>query len=487
MPADAKRVLVVGDIAIELAGRSVSRMRGPRPSENGSASSNGKRFDAAVVELFGGDAPATLRSVAARVRPGGAIVGTAPAARNRRRMEDLISTVVTDGVWSSVPSAAGGTNRRELLDDLAGAGLDARSLTIVRDGWLTPVALRPDGSGSVVESEEFLLKNVAADAAEELAAEEFVFAAVRTSAAKSREPSCSIVVVAVADADPQRFADALSATETAQDYELVVVASQAPEHAVRGRALGARARVSRAGGAMECRRARRRRRAARIRLRRGDAAARLARRPRRHVSQPPRHRMRRQQDRRRGRDDRARGSRARPRARPLPSLRGRAHRRRLREPAADHARRPRRGHGHLPGAVRRDRRLRRDARRGSRRRRLLHALAGSRMPRPLRALGGTAVAAASGAGHAQRRSGAPPASSRRAGRRRRSARTCSCARPTIATATASGTARGASLARRSPAPAGCRPSRGAAISWRTAATPRRRSPPSRRSTTPAST
>jgi glycosyltransferase involved in cell wall biosynthesis/GT2 family glycosyltransferase/Flp pilus assembly protein TadD len=232
VPADAKRVLVVGDIAIELAGHSVSRMSGPHRNGNGSAPKNGKRFDAAVVELSGGDAPATLRSVGALVRPGGVIVGTAPAARNRRRMEDFISTVVTDGMWLSAPSAGGGTSRRELLEDLAAARLDARWLTIVRDGWLTPVALRPDGSGSVVESEEFLLKHVPADAAEELSAEEFVFAAVRTT--KSRAPSCSVVLLALAGADPRCFAELLRVTATAEDYELVIVGSQPCEPPVEG-------------------------------------------------------------------------------------------------------------------------------------------------------------------------------------------------------------------------------------------------------------
>jgi glycosyltransferase involved in cell wall biosynthesis/GT2 family glycosyltransferase len=227
VPADAKRVLVVGDIAIELAGRSVSRMSVPRGDENGSGSGNGKRFDTAVVALAGVDAPATLRSIAGLVRSGGVIVGTAPAARNRRRMEEFISAALADDARHTAPPAAAGTTRRELLEDLASAGLDARWLTIVRDGWLSPVALRPDGSGSVVESEEFLLKRVAAEAAEELSAAEFVFAAERTG--KTRAPGCSIVLLAPAGADPQRFADVLCAAPPAQDYELVIVGSQPGE------------------------------------------------------------------------------------------------------------------------------------------------------------------------------------------------------------------------------------------------------------------
>jgi glycosyltransferase involved in cell wall biosynthesis/GT2 family glycosyltransferase len=250
LPADAKRVLVVGDIAVELVGHSVSRISGPRQkNENGSASSTSRRFDAAVVDLSGRDAAATLRSIGGLVRSGGLIVGTAPAARNRRGMEAFISTVLTDdaprrappvagttvfaeGAQRCAPPVTGGTTRRALLEDLAAAGLDARWLTIVRDGWLSPVGLRPDGSGIVVESEEFLLKRVTADAAEELSAEEFVFAAVRTT--KSPPPSCSVVLVALAGSDPQRFADALRATAPAQDYELVVVASQPCEPAIAG-------------------------------------------------------------------------------------------------------------------------------------------------------------------------------------------------------------------------------------------------------------
>jgi glycosyltransferase involved in cell wall biosynthesis/GT2 family glycosyltransferase/tetratricopeptide (TPR) repeat protein len=230
VPADARRVLVVGDLPIELAGRSVSRISERRP-KNGSAPSNGKQFDAAVVELSGRGARATLRSVAGLVRSGGVIVGTAPAARNRRRMEEFISTVLADGISRRAPAAAG-TSRRELLDDLAAAGLDARWMTIVRDGWLTPVALRPDGSGSIVESEEFLLKRVAADAAEELSAEELVFAAVRTTTAKA--PSCSVVLVTPAGMHPQPFVDALQASATVLDYELVVVGSQPCEPPIAG-------------------------------------------------------------------------------------------------------------------------------------------------------------------------------------------------------------------------------------------------------------
>jgi hypothetical protein len=115
---------------------------------------------------------------------------------------------------------------------MTAAGLDARSVTLVRDGWLSPIALRPDGSGSVVESEEFVLRRVGADAAEELTAEEIVFSAVR--ATKARPPRCSVVVTALGSADAGAFADALGATSTLEDVELVVVASQPCDQPVAG-------------------------------------------------------------------------------------------------------------------------------------------------------------------------------------------------------------------------------------------------------------
>ena len=112
VPADAVRVLVVGDIAVELAGHSVTRVSEPYVYANGSGSGNGKRFDAAVVALAGVDAPATLREIAGLVRSGGAIVGTAPAARNRRRMEEFISAALADDARQAAPPAADGTTRR---------------------------------------------------------------------------------------------------------------------------------------------------------------------------------------------------------------------------------------------------------------------------------------------------------------------------------------------------------------------------------------
>jgi glycosyltransferase involved in cell wall biosynthesis/Flp pilus assembly protein TadD len=224
LPSDASRVLVLGDIPIELPGSMLVRVDSLDPSVLASEEiADGGPFDAAVLGLTGQEARAALRIAAGLIRPGGVIVGTAPAARNRRRIELVIAAVVSDGAPPDAPSA-GGCTRRELLDELSTAGLDARWMRLVRDGWLNPVVLRPDGTGSVVESEDFLLKHVRAEVAEELTAEEIVFAAVHRSEARSAE--CSIVVVAVAGSDPQRFADALRDTQPQVAYELVVV--QAP-------------------------------------------------------------------------------------------------------------------------------------------------------------------------------------------------------------------------------------------------------------------
>ncbi len=221
LPADASRVLVLGDIPIELPGSTLVRVDCLDPSVLASKEiAEDGPFDAAMLGMTGHESRETLRIAAGLVRPGGVIVGTAPAARNRRRIELVIAAVVSDGAPPDAPSA-GGCTRRELLDELSTAGLDARWMRLVRDGWLNPVVLRPDGSGSVVESEDFLLKHVRADVAEELTAEEIVFAAVPRSEARSAE--CSIVVVALAGSDPQRFADALRDTQPQVAYELVVV------------------------------------------------------------------------------------------------------------------------------------------------------------------------------------------------------------------------------------------------------------------------
>jgi glycosyltransferase involved in cell wall biosynthesis/GT2 family glycosyltransferase/cytochrome c-type biogenesis protein CcmH/NrfG len=236
VPADAVRVLVVGDVPVELPGCLLSRTNGAGPLTGTAAmaasSANGGHFDAAVLSLADGDGLRSLRSVRDLVRPGGVIVATAPAARNRRRMEEYVAALVSDGNPPDRQLSDGGMTRRELLDALAGAGLDPRWMTLVRDGWLNPVALRPDGSPSVVESDEFLLRSVPAEVAEELTAAEIVFAAVRKTG--TRPPGCSIVLVTLSGTDPQRFADALMATAPKQDYELIAVQSHADQSPVPG-------------------------------------------------------------------------------------------------------------------------------------------------------------------------------------------------------------------------------------------------------------
>jgi glycosyltransferase involved in cell wall biosynthesis/GT2 family glycosyltransferase/Flp pilus assembly protein TadD len=226
VPQDASRVLVVGDIPVELPGRTLVRVDGPSSSARPRGVEISPRegaFDAALLALDEHSPPEALRTVADLVRPGGLIIGTAPVARNRRRIEEAISAVLSDGAGPDFGLASGFT-RRALLDQISEAGLDARWMCLVRDGWLNPVALRPDQGGTVVESEDFVLRNVRAEVAEELTAEEIVFAAVCRG--PTGPPECSIIVVVLGDADPQRFQDALRDSAPGPLYELIVVCSQ---------------------------------------------------------------------------------------------------------------------------------------------------------------------------------------------------------------------------------------------------------------------
>jgi glycosyltransferase involved in cell wall biosynthesis/GT2 family glycosyltransferase/tetratricopeptide (TPR) repeat protein len=230
VPAGAARVLIVGDVPIELPGCALVRMDGADPTatarQKAASWPDGDAFDAAILAPAGDDPLATVRSVARLVRPGGVIIGTTRAARNRRRIEEFVAGVLSDGARPD-GRLTGASTRRELLDELLAADLDVRWMSLVRDGWLDPVALRPDGSGTVVESEDFLLRNVAAEAAEELTAEEIVFAAVRRR--ETHIPECSVILVALAGVDPHPFADALRETPAQHDYELIVVQSQPTE------------------------------------------------------------------------------------------------------------------------------------------------------------------------------------------------------------------------------------------------------------------
>ena len=235
VPAGAARVLIVGDVPIELPGCALVHMNGANPTAVARDGATGwtdeDGFDAAILAPAGDDPLATVRRVAGLVRPGGAIIGTTRAVRNRRRIEQFVATVLSDDTGPD-ERLAGGSTRRELLDAFVAAGLDVRWMGLVRDGWLDPVALRPDGSGTVVESEDFLLRNVPADVAEELTAEEIVFAAVRQC--EPALPECSIILAALAGTDPQPFADALAETAALHDYELVVVRSQPEETPIAG-------------------------------------------------------------------------------------------------------------------------------------------------------------------------------------------------------------------------------------------------------------
>jgi glycosyltransferase involved in cell wall biosynthesis/GT2 family glycosyltransferase/cytochrome c-type biogenesis protein CcmH/NrfG len=234
VPNGAARVLVVGDVSVEPPGCTlvrVDRADAAHPVQAGATTADQAAFDAAILGPLGDDLLATVRTVADLVRPGGVIIGTAPAARNRRSIEETIEAVVSDG--RRLDTRLGGSATRQGLSaSLAAMGLDVRWLRLVRDGWLDPLAVRPDGSGSIVESKDFLLRSVPADVAEELTAEEIVFAAVRPSEIKV--PACSIILVALPGADPQRFLDALGDTPPEHDREIVVVQSEHHEQPVAG-------------------------------------------------------------------------------------------------------------------------------------------------------------------------------------------------------------------------------------------------------------
>jgi glycosyltransferase involved in cell wall biosynthesis/tetratricopeptide (TPR) repeat protein len=227
LPAGATRLLVLGDVSVELAGRDVQRMDHADLSQVARAGarrrSGSESFDAAIIASTGDDLPVVLPILAGLIRPGGVIVGAVPASRNRRRLEEYVAAVLSNG--ASRDSARGrGSSRSELISEFAAAGLDARWLHLVRDGHLDPLALRPDGINAVVESDDFVLRRVSPEVAEELTAQEIVFAAAHRP--ETDAPLCSIIVADVAGEDPARFASALSASKTDCEYELVFVHSQ---------------------------------------------------------------------------------------------------------------------------------------------------------------------------------------------------------------------------------------------------------------------
>ncbi|MGD9996430.1 MAG: glycosyltransferase [Ilumatobacteraceae bacterium] len=226
LPSETGRLLVVGDLMVDVDSARIVRVA--TTSTIGKVNRR-QLFDAAVIALPDTDRRGALEAVAAVVRPDAPIVGTVPAARNLRRLEDTVSALVGEGGAADVQQPAGAT-RRMLASELDAAGLDARWMQLVHDGWLDRVPLRPDGSESIVESAEFLLRRVPAEVAEELSAAEIVFAAVPRP--ESEAPACSVVVAPIADGDASRFADALRSTAPRASYELVVVGgapSDAPE------------------------------------------------------------------------------------------------------------------------------------------------------------------------------------------------------------------------------------------------------------------
>jgi glycosyltransferase involved in cell wall biosynthesis/tetratricopeptide (TPR) repeat protein len=226
LPAGATRLLVLGSVSVELAGRDVERIDHADLSRIARAGtivrSAGEAFDAAILGSTGDDLPVVLPILAGLVRPGGVIVGTVPAARNRRRLEDHVSGVLADGAGPQ-PAEGRGSSRSELASEFSAAGLDARWLRLVRDGHLDPLALRPDAIDAVVESDDFVLRRVSAEVAEELTAQEIVFAAAHQL--KTKAPLCSIVVADVAGEGSARFAAALSESAPRHEYELIVVHS----------------------------------------------------------------------------------------------------------------------------------------------------------------------------------------------------------------------------------------------------------------------
>ena len=235
MPSDAARVLVLGEVAVELPGRDVTRISNSELDRIAQgATGNGSvedAFDAAVLEGTDDGFLPSIDILARLLRPGGLVVGTAPAARNQRQIEEFVDLALSHGTHANW-QPTGGITRRQLLTELPAAGLDVRWIRVVRDGWLDPLALRPDGGGTVVESQHFLLRSVPAEVAEELTADQIVFAASRQL--ETDGSSCSIVLATLAGSNPERFADALRETAPHDSYELVVVHSDPDARPVAG-------------------------------------------------------------------------------------------------------------------------------------------------------------------------------------------------------------------------------------------------------------
>ena len=140
--------------------------------------------------------------------------GTAPAARNRqeyrgvhRRASCRTAAASTCG-WAAVPLGKG------CLAALAShePRCPVAAVWSATDGSIRwPFGPTPAAPSS--NPREFLLRNVPADVAEELTAEEIIFAAVRPSEAKV--PACSVILAALPGANVRRFLDALGDTPLA--------------------------------------------------------------------------------------------------------------------------------------------------------------------------------------------------------------------------------------------------------------------------------
>lgn len=115
VPAGARAVLVVGDVRVEFEGASVRQVDSVLSTAPGAAvapAPTDGTFDAAVVVLPAAEPLArldSLRSIADLVRPGGTIVGTVPAARNRRRVEAVMGSLLSSGSVPWSQSAGGST------------------------------------------------------------------------------------------------------------------------------------------------------------------------------------------------------------------------------------------------------------------------------------------------------------------------------------------------------------------------------------------
>ncbi|MFN8022128.1 MAG: glycosyltransferase [Acidimicrobiales bacterium] len=219
LPADARRVAVIGSAVIEHHTAEVVELAA---TDLASAAGEGGTFDAVVASVDDADA-LDLSVLAAAVRPGGSVVVEVPSARNLRRLEHTVAATLGVEATTDLDESTGST-RRDLADRFAAVGLDVRWTSLRADGWLDPIALRADGRGSIVESGDFVLRDVRAEAAEEMTASSIVMVGERVDAPAG--PRCSIVVAPSFDGEAAPVVEALLAS-TAGTHEILVVAPSA--------------------------------------------------------------------------------------------------------------------------------------------------------------------------------------------------------------------------------------------------------------------